>query len=79
MASIVEVCVADGAAEEQLASRMLHKYCARTLLGHALPDLRLVVRDKPHSARRLLQRTLPTNTHSSALIENPWPGSFRSR
>ncbi|MFM7988280.1 MAG: hypothetical protein ACKPKO_54100, partial [Candidatus Fonsibacter sp.] len=65
LASIVEVFVADGAADEQLASRMLHhKSCARTSPGHALPNLRLVVRDKPHSARLFFSRHYQT-THSS--------------
>ena len=68
LASIVEVFVADGAADEQLAGRMLHKLSARAELGHTLPNLRLVVRDKPHSARRLLQRTLPKDRFISKLM-----------
>ena len=59
MASIVDMFAADGAADEQLASRMLHKCSARAALGHALPNLSFVVRDKPHIARRLLQRSMP--------------------
>jgi len=58
LASITEVFVADGAADEQLAGRMLHGARAASD-GKRLPNLRLVARDKPHSARRLLQRTLP--------------------
>ncbi|MFM7981625.1 MAG: hypothetical protein ACKPKO_20140, partial [Candidatus Fonsibacter sp.] len=70
LASVVEVVVADGAADEQLASRMLHKSCARTSLGHALPNLCLVVRGKPHNARRLLQRTLPKYKFICTLMTN---------
>ena len=68
VASIVEVLVADGAADEQLAGRVLHKYYARAALGNTLPNLRLVVRDKPHSARRLLQRTLTKYLYISKLM-----------
>jgi len=60
LASITEVFVADGAADEQLAGRMLHGSRAASG-GKQLPNLRLVARDKPHSARRLLQRTLPAD------------------
>ena len=67
-ASIVEVFVADGAADEQLAGRMLHKSSARATLGNTLPNLRLVVRGKPHIARRLLQRTLPKDPYISKLM-----------
>ena len=51
--------MADGAADEQLAGRMLRTYSARAALGNTRPNLRLVVRGRPHGARRLLQRTLP--------------------
>jgi hypothetical protein len=59
LASITEVFVADGAADEQLAGRMLLANGTRGTGNQILPNLRLVARDKPHSARRLLQRTLP--------------------
>ena len=68
LAAIVEVFVADGAADEQLAGRMLHRHSARASLGQTLPNLRLVVRDKPHGARRLLQRTLPKDPFISTLM-----------
>ncbi|MFM7977971.1 MAG: hypothetical protein ACKPKO_01535, partial [Candidatus Fonsibacter sp.] len=68
LASIIEVLVANGTRDEQLASRMLHKSCARTSLGHALPNLPLVVRDKPHRARRLLQRALPKDPFICTLM-----------
>jgi hypothetical protein len=68
LADIVEVFVADGAADEQLAGRMLQPDSARAILGQTLPHLRLVVRDKPHGARRLLQRTLPKDKFISKLM-----------
>lgn len=68
IASITEVFVADGAADEQLAGRMLHEGSSRAVLGQTLPNLRLVVRDKPHSARRLLQRTLPKDPFINKLM-----------
>jgi len=60
--------VADGAADEQLAGRMLLDNGARGTGGQRLPSLRLVVRDKPHSARRLLQRTLPKDPFINDLM-----------
>ena len=68
LASITEVFVADGASDEQLAGRMLVKGSARGMLADTLPNLRRVVRDKPHSARRLLQRTLPTDAFIGKLM-----------
>jgi hypothetical protein len=65
LASITEVFVADGAADEQLAGRMLLANGTRGTGNQSLPNLRLVVRDKPHSARRLLQRTLPKDPSST--------------
>ena len=64
---ITEVFVADGAADEQLAGRMLHPQSQRSAPGDgqslALPNLRLVVRDGAHAARRLLERTLPKDPY----------------
>jgi len=68
LASITEVFVADGASDEQLAGRMLIKGSARGTLADTLPNLRLVVRDKPHRARLLLQRTLPKDAYISKLM-----------
>jgi hypothetical protein len=69
LAAIVEVFVADGAADEQLAGRMLQRHSARASLNQTLPNLRLVVRDKPHAARRLLQRTLPKDTFINEMMK----------
>ena len=68
IAAITEVFVADGAADEQLAGRMLLDNGTRGTGGQSLPNLRLVVRDKPHSARRLLQRTLPKDPFINNLM-----------
>ena len=67
--SITEVFVADGAADEQLAGRMLQGGSVRrTAEVTGLPNLKLVIRDKPHSARRLLQRTLPKDAYIHRLL-----------
>ena len=66
----VEVFAADGAADEQLAGRMLMESSARgadSELGVALPRLRLITRDKAHASRRLLQRTWTADTYISCL------------
>ena len=68
LASITEVFVADGAADEQLAGRMLLASGTRGTGNRSLPNLRLVARDKPHSARRLLQRTLPKDPFINILM-----------
>ena len=68
LASITEVFVADGAADEQLAGRMLLANGTRGTGNQSLPNLRLVARDKPHSARRLLQRTLPKDPFINILM-----------
>ena len=47
LASITEAFVADGAVEEQLAGRMLLANGTRGTGNRSLPNLRLVVRDKP--------------------------------
>ena len=68
---ITEVFVADGAADEQLAGRMLHPRSLRTSptgQSLALPSLRLVVRDGAHAARRLLERTLPRDPYIKKLL-----------
>ena len=54
VANIVEVFVADGAADEQLAGQML---LPTSTSEHALPNLKMVCRDRAHASRRLLQRT----------------------
>ena len=60
--------MADGAADEQLAWRMLLANGTRGTGNRSLPKSRPVVRDKPHSARRLLQRTLPKDPFINNLM-----------
>ena len=67
----IEMITADGAANEQLALKLLHPMSARTLgpkrsaaqaqdpsakVGK-LPGLKLILRDKAHASRRLTERT----------------------
>ena len=60
--------MADRAADEQLAGRMLLANGTCGTGNQSLPNVRLVVRDKPHSARRLLQRTLPNDPFINNLM-----------
>lgn len=53
----VEMFSADGAANEQVAGRLLHPSVERGASGKKLPNLKMVIRDKAHAARRLTQRT----------------------
>ena len=69
-ASIIHAVVADCAADEQLARRIMHKYYARALMGNALPNLGLLVRDKPQSSGRLLQWALPQDQFFHTLMTN---------
>ena len=58
----------------------MRKFVARAAFGHALPNLRFVVRDKPHSARCLLQRTLSKYLCSIALLANLlWSRGYLAR
>ena len=68
IAAITEAFVADGAADEQLAGRMLLDNGTRGTGGQRLPSLRLVARGKPHSAWRMLQRTLPNDPCINSLM-----------
>ena len=55
----IEMITADGAANEQLALKLLHPMSARTSkvgVGK-LPGLKLILRDKAHASRRLTERT----------------------
>ena len=52
----IEIFTADGAADEQLAGRLLAA-TQREDGAKLFPRLRHILRDKPHASRRLLQRT----------------------
>jgi hypothetical protein len=54
----VEMFTADGAANEQLAGKMLHPGSLRSGLVPKLPGLKLLLRDKAHGTRRLTERTV---------------------
>ena len=54
----VEMFTADGAANEQLAGKMLHPTSLRGDLETKLPNMRLVIRDKAHATRRITDRTI---------------------
>lgn len=54
----VDMFTADGAADEQVPCRLLSEACDRTGEPIAMfPNLRLVLRDKPHASLPLLKRT----------------------
>ena len=68
---ITEVFVADGAADRQPAGWMLHPRSLQSApdgQGPALPNLRLVVRDGDHAARRLLERTLAKHDYMKQML-----------
>ena len=53
----VEMFSADGAANQKLAGRLLHPAVERAGAADKLPNLKMILRDKAHAARRLTQRT----------------------
>ena len=54
----IEMYTADGAANEQLAARILHPASVRNAAGvPKLPSLKMVIRDKAHATRRLTERS----------------------
>ncbi len=53
----IEMFSADGASAEQLAGRLLHPRVEREGAVEKLPRLKMILRDKAHSVRRLTQRT----------------------
>ena len=72
LVAITEVFVADGAADEQMAGELL-----RPLAGHnddqcliqTLPNLKLVVMDRAHASRRILQRTWDKDEYLNSLLK----------
>ena len=52
----IEMFTADGAANEQLAARLLHPGSSRSNC-QKLPNLSMILRDKAHATRRLTERT----------------------
>jgi len=65
----VEMYTADGAANEQLAAKILHPASVRNCEGVGkLPALKLVLRDKAHASRRLTERSFRVD----ADLNNIW-------
>ena len=65
----IEFFTADGAANEQLALRLLHPTSERTSKVDKLPGLKLILRDKAHASRRLTQRTFQADPLLKQLME----------
>ena len=64
----VEMFSADGAANEQLAGRLLHPLVQRSAQAVGkLKNLKMVLRDKAHAARRLTLRTFNVDPKLAAL------------
>ena len=78
MAAITEVFVADGASDEQLAGELLRPM-ASGLGGDAnhvdhplvrpLPNLKLVLMDRAHASRRVLQRTWDKDEYLNSILK----------
>ena len=65
----IELFTADGAANEQLAVRLLHPTSEQTSRVYKLPGLKLILRDKAHASRRLTQRTFQADPLLKQLME----------
>ena len=64
----VEMFSADGAANEQVAGRLLHPLVQRASRQAAkLKNLKMVLRDKAHACRRLLSRTVVVDPELKAI------------
>ena len=75
----VEMFTADGAANEQVAGRLLHPLVQRASCQAAkLKNLKMVIRDKAHSCRRLLSRTVVVDPELNAINEIIISGSLPS-
>jgi hypothetical protein len=70
--AITEVFVADGAADEQMAGQLMHPSAAEDGLDprwvKTLPNLQLVVMDRAHASRRLLQRTWDKDEYFNSIL-----------
>jgi hypothetical protein len=75
MAAITEVFVADGAADEQMAGQMLRPTLSddddanHRRWIQPLPNLKLVVMDRAHASRRILQRTWDKDDYLNKLLK----------
>ena len=74
--AITEVFVADGAADEQMAGELLRPVAldgGEETQGHPslirpLPNLKLVLMDRAHASRRLLQRTWDKDEYVNSML-----------
>jgi hypothetical protein len=75
--AITEVFVADGAADEQMAGELLRPvaldggeetYQDHPSLIRPLPNLKLVLMDRAHASRRLLQRTWDKDEYVNSML-----------
>ena len=64
----VEMFSADGAANEQVAGRLLHPSVERGASGKTLTNLKMVLRDKARAARRLTQRTFNVDEDRKSVV-----------
>ena len=75
LAAITEVFVADGAADEQMAGHLLRPSWSEGLaadhqrLVRTLPNLQLVVMDRAHASRRVLQRTWDKDEYLNSILK----------
>jgi hypothetical protein len=72
LVAITEVFVADGAADEQMAGELLRPLAGNSddqCLIQALPNLKLVVMDRAHASRRILQRTWDKDEYLNSLLK----------
>ena len=65
----IEMFSADGASSEQLAGRLLHPRVERAGTAEKLPRLKMILRDKAHSVRRLTQRTFKVDPVLNGILD----------
>ncbi len=65
----IEMYSADGAANEQLAGRLLHPRVECSADVEKLPALKMVIRDKAHASRRLTQITFKVDAELSSICD----------
>ena len=75
----IEIFSADGASSEQLAGRLLHPRVERAGTAEKLPRLKMILRDKAHSVRRLTQRTFKVDPVLKAILEELVIGTRKQR
>ena len=66
----IEFITADGAANEQLALRLLHPKSCRATDVEKLPNLKLTLRDKAHATRRIAERTFKADPTLWRILDN---------